>query len=483
MLVNIFVGAGKLCITPVLPLADVRILKGLFTFVVHGFEYTKQHQMYGWDGSVCLFKKKQELPLGCLYRAKNALKKIGYKVQITFASDIKPNGEITVDDFQLDPFQITAVKKALKCRYGIVVAPVRAGKTAISAALIRAVGHYPAWVVTNRRDLVLQTRADIAKHLSRPIGLYSEGRYEPNDITVTSYDALRAAFTKRVLKDPIKIQRNKEVRYNWERSKIVILDECHHAAARKFEGVLRACVSTAYQIGLTATPQSGTLPVIEFESKVGCVISKIPYNTLIEKGRLAQPLVIMYSLPYAWYSTYLPTYDDVVTSNLIENQYRNKFICAIAAQFRKEGKTCFIQVSRIEHGIVLNNMISESVFVRGSMEGQTRKDIYKSLHEKLIYCVIGTVGKEGLNIPSLDAVVNAEGSKSPIANKQKMRSLTACEGKRIGIIIDFLDKGKYLMRHSKKRLKMYQSLAGFKIRIRRVPKTYFPMENTRWQAK
>jgi superfamily II DNA or RNA helicase len=191
----------------------------------------------------------------------------------------------------------------------------------------------------------------------------------------------------------------------------------------------------------------------------------------------------MYDLPYAWYSTYLPTYDDVVVSNLIDNQMRNRFICELSERLKKQGKTCFIKVTRIEHGVTLNNMIPGSIFVNGSMRGQIRKDIYKTLQDKDIYCVIATVGKEGLNIPSLDVVINAEGSKSAVANKQKMRSLTAFSGKTYGIIIDFLDKGRYLTKHSKKRLKLYKSLKGFEITTRKVPKEHFPMEGTRWQAK
>jgi len=409
---------------------------------------------------------------------------MGHEVKVVFASTLECRGEVKVDDFELDVFQKSAIKRALKCRVGIIVAPVRAGKTAISAALVRAVGHYPAWIVTNRKDLVLQTRADIARHLSRPVGFYSEGRYEPNDITVTSYDALRAAFRKRKLKDPAKIIRNKQVKENWINSKIVILDECHHAATRKFEPILKACASVAYRIGLTATPSSGTIPAIDFESRVGCVISMIQYNTLIKKGRLAKPLVVIYKLPYAWFSTYLSDYSDIIASNVIDNQFRNQFIRDIVMNLQKENKTCFVQVTRLEHGVVLNNLIPGSVFVQGSMAGNTRKEIYKSLQDKTIHCVIGTVGKEGLNIPSLNAVVNAEGGKSPVANKQKMRSLTAFSGKENGIIIDFMDRGRYLTSHSRKRLKMYQSLNGFIVKFRQVPKNYFPMEGaTRWLQK
>ena len=491
MHLSILAGAGKLCITPLLFFTDVKRFRHAFTFIVPNFEKTKKHKMFGWNGEICLFNRHQELPIGCLYRAVYLAKKLGHTVDINFLNTVQPKGEIKVDDFDLDAFQIQAVQKALKYKYGVIVAPVRAGKTAISAALIRAVDHYPAWVVTDRKDLVLQTQADIARHLSRKIGIYSEGVYQPNDITVTSYAALRAAFADckeikkaKIIKDPKKIIRNAQIREHWQRAKIIVYDECHHATTELIAEVMQQCKSVAYQIGLTATPQQRDHPKLAFESKVGSVISSIPYSTLIEKGRLAKPLVIVYNLPYAWYTTYLRAYDDIVTANLTSNNFRNLFIRDIVENLKKQGKTCFVQVSRIEHGIALNDLIPESVFVRGSMEGEVRKNIYKELNAKNIYCVIGTVGKEGLNIPSLDAVINAEGSKSTIANKQKMRSLTAYATKEHGIIIDFIDKGRYLMRHSRARMKMYESLRGFKIKVRRVPKTYFPLEGaTRWQVE
>ncbi len=483
MFIQIFVGAGRLCITPRLPFVDFRALQHKFTYILPNYEMTQKYKQFGWSGEICLLKKNQELPVGCLYRAKSTLIKLGHTVDVIFSNDVKPTGDISVDDFELDPFQIQSVKKALKCRYGVIVAPVRAGKTAISAALLRAVGGYPAWVVTDRKDLVLQTQSDISRHLSCDVGIYSERRYNPADITVTSYAAMRAAFADRTFRRSATESRNKQVQERWKHAKVIVLDECHHAASPKFENLLQNCTAAAYRIGLTATPQYGEYPTVYFESKVGSVITRIPYNTLIEKGRLAKPIVIIYNLPYAWYSTYLPTYNDIITANLIDNRYRNMFIRDIVAQLRKQGKTCFIQVNRIDHGEALNNMISESVFVQGAMEGAVRKDLYSELNKKKIHCIIGTVGKEGLNIPSLDAVINAEGSKSTIANKQKMRSLTACEGKVYGLVIDFMDKGRYLLQHSKTRLKMYQSLSGFKIKERRVPKNFFPMEGTRWQVE
>jgi hypothetical protein len=81
-----------------------------------------------------------------------------------------------------------------------------------------------------------------------------------------------------------------------------------------------------------------------------------------------------------------------------------------------------------------------------------------------------------LNLPKLEAVINAEGYKSSVVTTQKMRSLTASEGKAHGIIIDFLDKGKDLRDHSDMRKQKYHSFDGFIVKEREVTKNHFDLE-------
>jgi ERCC4-related helicase len=109
----------------------------------------------------------------------------------------------------------------------------------------------------------------------------------------------------------------------------------------------------------------------------------------------------------------------------------------------------------IEHGETLQSIIPGSVFVRGSVDSDLRKDLFRSINEKKLSCIIGTVGKEGLNLPTLDAVINAEGLSSEVSTIQKLRSLTACEGKEVGLVFDFLDYSRYTEKHSNARKKLY----------------------------
>jgi hypothetical protein len=63
---------------------------------------------------------------------------------------------------------------------------------------------------------------------------------------------------------------------------------------------------------------------------------------------------------------------------------------------------------------------------------------------------------------------------------QKMRSLTAVEGKKYGIVVDFMDRGKFLSKHSKKRERLYKKMGDIKLKVKQIPADFYKMEGSRW---
>jgi superfamily II DNA or RNA helicase len=192
-------------------------------------------------------------------------------------------------------------------------------------------------------------------------------------------------------------------------------------------------------------------------------------------------MIVVYRLPYRWFTTDLSYFKDIYESNVVDNYFRNKFIADLSENLRKSGKTSFVMVRHIAHGLALKAMIPGSIFVQGLLSSDKRAALYSDLQDKKLHCIITTVGKEGLNIPRLDAVINAEGLKAHTLTMQKMRSLTATETKKYGIVIDFLDRGRYLTKHSKRRIDYYQAIGDAKILFRDVPPDIYPMEGSRWR--
>jgi superfamily II DNA or RNA helicase len=486
--VQIEVGATRLKISPRLPLEDSRLLRKRFTYVMHNYQFTTQHKLYGWDGRKTVIYKDQTAPAGCLYRIRNFLEeKLQHDVEVTYKNDYKPCGTIDIYGFELKTFQKQAIKRIVKYRRGIIQAPVRAGKTAIAAAAIKRIGHYPAWLITYGKDLVHQTRKDLEYHLQMPVGVFSEGKYSDGKVIVTSYQAITRAISaakkkkeeNAKLKDETK-QRNLALLRLIRGAKVFIFDECHHALAPKNRDLLGEMQSAGYVMGLSGTPKPDDTHYLELEAAIGAVIFKVKYETLIKHGRIARPMITIYKMPYRWYTTGLKEFSDVYDSNVVQNLYRNRFIADVVKHLYKSNKTAFVMIRKLDHGPILRALIPGSVFVQGKISSEIRAELYQSLQSKAIHCIVATVGKEGLNIPKLDAVVNAEGYKSSVTTMQKMRSLTATEGKKYGIIVDFMDRGKFLGKHSKARERIYKKMGNIKLKVRQVPADFYKMEGTRW---
>lgn len=481
---RIVVSYNNLKVFPEIPTSLLYTIKKKLSFIMPGYEYTKMHKEFGWDGRICKFQKNQTAPAGYVYRIKKIIEDEGYSVEIEHVHNYEPRGTPEIHGLQLEDFQQQAVKKALKYKRGIISAPVRAGKTAIASSIINAIGHYPVWVFTYGKDLVRQTRRALSEHLQRPVGFLSESEFEPGEIIVASYQAIGRILPKKQ-KNPgerktrplssIILERNRKVLESLQDAKVILFDECHHALAPANSRILGYTLSAGYILGLSGTPNPTGRHYLEVEAVIGTVINKVKYKTLINRGRLAKPKIVIYELPYRWFqSKNLSTFDDWYETNIVESVPRNQFISDLVKRMNSEGKTCFIMIRKLSHGPILRSLIPGSMFLHGSISGQIRQDIYKSLIDKKLMCIISTVGKEGLDLPSLDVVVNAEGYNSKVTTIQKMRSLTACEGKKYGIIIDFLDRGKYLNKHSKRRIEIYSKIEASSIVRKKVPAAYFP---------
>jgi superfamily II DNA or RNA helicase len=472
-------------VSPKLSFDDLKAIRKEFTYKVFGCEYTRAYQEHGWDGTKVLFFKNQTAPSGCAYHVARFLSKnLQHSVTVVHENDYTPRGKIEVHGFELKDFQKKAVKRAVKYRRGIIQAPVRAGKTAVAAAIFSRIGHYPAWIITNGKDLVKQARKDLEYHLQRPVGYFSESKFQAGDIIVTSYQALgrvvsdvqRRRKNESATKKQETIERNEAIVQLLNRSKVLIFDECHHALAPKNVKVFDELRAAGYVIGLSGTPRPDGAHTLELEAALGSIIFRVQFETLIKHKRLAEPKITMYKLPYRWFSTGLNRFMDVYKNNIVENVYRNKFIAEVAIRLRKAGKTSFVMIRRLDHGPILRSLIPGSVFVKGEIDSERRALLYQALQDKKIHCIIATVGKEGLNIPKLDAVINAEGYKGSVTTVQKLRSLTATEGKKYGLIIDFMDRGKFIGKHSRKRIEHYEKLGNTKVKFKQVPGGYYSME-------
>lgn len=391
----------------------------------------------------------------------------------------KPNYTIRFlgdETIKLRDYQREALEAALKTKRGIIHHATGSGKTINAAAIIKAIS-VQALVIVPDINLLDQTAHELERFLGEDcMGKIGNSLWKPNHVTVSTIQTLGS----RLRTNPIKV---KSFLKNID---LLVLDEAHHVnitgvkkPGKKKAGTpkpntqyyeISMLTNAYYRFGLTATP--GSPNKIErrlLEGVTGKVLHHVSSSYLIERGYLTQPIIQMYKSEVPPYKEW----KDAQKHNIIENIHRNLFISKLAQGYAKQGKSVLITVDRIRHGNDLCEMLDEeAIFLSGKDDAEYRKTIFEDFKNKDLYILVSTIVREGVDIPSMDVIIRAEGGKSDRVTIQKMgRVLRKAEGKDKARIIDFYDDDgtkvsgtdNILRKHSKARLREYKREAAFDV--------------------
>ena len=247
----------------------------------------------------------------------------------------------------------------------------------------------------------------------------------------------------------------------------IIIDECHHLSAPRFEMVLNE-VRAKYVLGLTATPerQDGHQKIIfmtagpiryraksnnseKFEQRV--VVTQIFKQPPIELTNPEQRPHI--SSVYRW---------------LTEDDDRTRLITNDVIAKISEGKHPLVLTERRKHAeIILQFLIEkniQTVILRGAMRAKERKEANEQLHNAQAIVATGKYIGEGFDLPRLDTLFLA----MPIAWKGLLTQYAGrihreYSGKKQVTIFDYVDASiPMLQRMYKKREKGYRAM-GYQI--------------------
>ncbi len=356
-------------------------------------------------------------------------------------------------DFREDQLQlISAVNKE---RRGIIQSPTGSGKTVVAGGVI---SQYPGMQVVfcvHTQALFQQTTEEFAKWFgSKQVGRIGQGEYDPKRITV-----LMVQMSRHLIED----NRFSEFLASQD---ILIVDEAHHIgnSTGHYSIILEECQANI-RIGFTATPLKSGKERLVCEGYLGSIIGELSLNDGIEKGILVKPRLKLVPVPKV--ETSSRRYQDLYKTMVVLNKIRNRLIAKEAAAQIRQGKSVLIMITDVVngHGKIIQDMMEniygcEAELVSGSTERNIREDIKTALQLKETKCVIVTSAwREGVNIPSLDCVINAIGGKAEITVLQAIgRGLRTSEGKEELLIIDFLDPYPYLAEHTLMRLKIYDEM-------------------------
>lgn len=335
---------------------------------------------------------------------------------------------------------------------GLIIHPTGTGKTTIIMAII-------SQLPKNFKTLLLCHRVDIREQLAERCESVGLGipYVVKNSKDVGFQDASVVISTHQTF------SRIKQVHYG-DLFNVIIVDEAHHANSVSCQIAKIMMKSLALlRFGFTATIHKERKKALTMEGLFGPVIDRILPNEAEEIGVLAKIEISLVQIPkLPEVKKYQGKYSQIYKFGIVENRTRNKIIVEKALKEVEFGKSVLIMVREINHGKNISKIARllghKLKFVRGKTDTSIRLKIKQMLIEKKLKCVICTdVWKEGVDIPTLDVLINAVGGESELQTIQATgRLLRKVEGQEVVRLYDFLDPYRFLAEHTISRLSTYK---------------------------
>jgi len=391
------------------------------------------------------------LPRGCLDDVVSLLDEQGIDVEFddkrirgTLLDKLSFIGELRSD-------QQEAVERMGQYDTGILHAPTAFGKT---VAAIGVISHrkVSTLILTHSRQLLDQWKERLGSFVSGvEVGVVGGGKKRPSgEIDIATYQSLID-------------KKNNLVSDLIDQYGQVIIDECHHISAPRYEMVLNE-VKARYVMGLTATPnrQDGHQKIMfmvagpvrqKVKSDVGSnfeqqVIVRRRYDPVLEKlNQVEEKLHI-----------------SAVYRSLVENASRNRQIIDDVLEKVHGGAHCLVLTERREHAEILSQSLRDqeivTVVLRGAMRAKEQAAAEELLDDAQVIVATGKYIGEGFDLPRLDTLFLA----LPIAWKGTLAQYAGrihreAEGKDMVTIYDYVDSSvPMLNRMFNKREKGYKAM-------------------------
>jgi superfamily II DNA or RNA helicase len=341
------------------------------------------------------------------------------------------------------PYQEDAAKSLIDSTRGIISLGTAGGKTVIAAMIIRELGLNTVFMVPNE-NLVTQSYNTFCSWFTKKnVGIVGIGKMETDKPIIVA--------TAQTLWSRIKSQ-DEQVLSVIAKTDLLMIDECHHVNANVdetntwFQTSLQ--FDSYYRIGMTATPgRDGTLSRRILEAATGRIVVDIPISYLTEHNYITPVNVFM--IPVDCKMSFSGLWNKNYTTNVVNNEIRNRLICELAVELTNSGKKVLIVLNRVEkHGEKLYKELRKYLehrvdYMFGTTSTDDRKTKLDKFHMGKIMCMIGTVFNEGVDIPSIDVVINAGAGKSETLLTQRIgRGLRLSPSKKFATMIDFVDNDK-----------------------------------------
>ena len=453
-----------------LPVEYRRKIANKLKFQVPYARYLPQYKLGRWDGTVTFFGIGGTGYVNHLDVIVNTLVDAG--VEIAEIVDHRKKHDLSFNEIDenywgdtcwpkghqlegqkivLRDYQVETVNNFLSNPQALQEVATGAGKTIITATLSHLCEKFGrTLVIVPNKSLVTQTEEDYV-NCKLDVGVYFGDRKELGRThTICTWQSLNVLDKRSKNGEDVL-----SLAEFLEGVSTIIIDEVHQAKADVLKKLLTQNLRNApIRWGLT-----GTVPKEQFEfqsilASIGPVINQISAKELQDKGVLSNCHVnILQMLDTKEFNDYQSELKYLVT-----NKDRLTYLGKLLNKIKDSGNT-LILVDRISAGSLLQEHITDSVFVKGDVKLVDRKDAYDEIREGTNKVIIATYGVAavGINIPRIFNLVLIEPGKSFVRVIQSIgRGIRKAEDKDFVQIWDLTSTCKYAKRHLTQRKKFYK---------------------------
>lgn len=459
----------------------LKALDDQLSYELAGYSYAQTSgRIYGgWDGRVRLLSKTKTFPVGLLKRSCFILDKLKQEYQVNdLRKNLKNNPLMLNPKFKPRDYQLEVTNLAEKKESGIIRMCTGSGKTSV-IAMIAGRFNVRTVIYVIGIELLYQMKETIERILGVKCGMVGDGICDIVDgINICTIWTAAQAFGEKIeitdndlTSDSSKKYKDaskKKIQKMVKEAELFVLDECQYAAAKSLQFIHRISVSARYRFLLSGTPWREAGDDILIEAVSGPKFYDLPASKLIDDGVLVPPKIYFINVPKMKFLN--GTYQTIYDNYIVKNTTRNSLIVDAARKLVQNGRRVLILISKVEHGKILYDTLSEEFSVdslNGTTSSEARMSAIDSIRRGKINILIASkIFDQGIDIPELDALILAGSGKSSARALQRIgRVIRPSEGKKWANVIEFMDNAKYLESHSKARLKIYQSEPGFQIKV------------------
>jgi superfamily II DNA or RNA helicase len=433
--------------------------------MVEGYWFSGAYKSRRWDGKQHLLRQRATgvtFPSGLLDDVQTVLDEHEWPAKIednrARVESIKYewNGDIVLRNYQED-----AVGRWAKFGFGILKMPIRSGKTKTAARIIHDT-QQPTIFIVPSKQLLYQTAESLGECFPKEeIGMVGDGNKKWGRITVVIVASL------------VSMRKRKDATYKKivKRIGLVVFDECHHLTADAWCDVMMD-FEARYRLGLSATPlldktKAAKRGVIWLKAACGPIREDVNMSQLIRQKWIVQPTFHLYPIKVDERHAKRKWSQGLIDDVIFLNESRNHWIARLAKRWAERGKRVLIVTRRVDQAKIIAGKLTKCNTMLGEDSILERARVFRDFVNRKVPIVIGTVFKEGVDVPEIDVVINAEGGFDEKATIQRLRNLTPCEGKTEAIVIDFMDlTNRYFAKHSRERLKAYRSEPAFIVEVK-----------------